>query len=128
MTSLWECKVYAVDRRCTNSVPAQSLFLGRADVHCDGSGDIAIRTRVSATLFADLLLDIHEALLDPAAEMRVRAHRIRVQHLGEGGFYLLVDFAELVRVFNVCLRIETVRHAGMCRDGVSGGVIADGRP
>jgi hypothetical protein len=54
---------------------------------------------MSATLFPDLLLDIHETFLNPSAEMGVGADGIGIHHLGEGGFDLLVDLAELVRVF-----------------------------
>lgn len=82
-------------------MPAHPLLPWRADVHSNGSGDAAVRARVSATLFPDLLLDIHEAFLDPSAEMGVGAYGVGIQHLGEGGFDLLIDLAELVRVFQV---------------------------
>jgi hypothetical protein len=71
-----------------------------AHIHRNARRKLAIYgARVSPPLSADLLLDIHEAFLHPGTVLLVGADRISVQHFGESGFDLLVDFAQLMSVF-----------------------------
>lgn len=55
----------------------------------------------SAALLADLMLSIHQPSLDPLAVFLIGAYRLSIEELGQGGFDLLVDFAELVGVFGI---------------------------
>lgn len=61
---------------------------------------LAVASRVSTALLADLLLDVHEAVLDPGAELDVGAHGLRVEELRKGELDLLIDFAEPVGVLD----------------------------
>lgn len=71
---------------------------------------------MSAPLFPDLLLDVHEPTLNPHAELYVGAYRVGVQEFGESCFDLLVDLAQFLGVFDMRLCVDGM---WVCGSGLS---------
>jgi hypothetical protein len=75
---------------------------------------VALRIRrMAATFSADLMLGLHEFLLDPSAALVVGSYRLSVEQLGERRDNLLVDLGKLVRL----VRLDVVEARSRGHDG-----------
>lgn len=87
---------------------------------------LAIPSGVPPSLLPDLVLDVQQAVLDPGAELDVRAHGLGIEELRERELDLLVDFAELGGVLDGRADVrggagERTRSAGEGFGGPGGG-------
>lgn len=109
--------------------------LAQVEVHVemrgDGRGKLAVdrrAARAAAALATDLLLGVHEALLDPLAVLFVGADGLSVEKLGERGFDVFVDAGELVGIIEVGDAVTVARLRFLHRSWISRGEVGLGRP